>query len=239
MSYIKTKLRKLFMVVGGQVGHLKPTVYVNKKWYGNSYGGFYVCQDFIGSNSIIYSFGIGEDISFDMELIKNHNSSVFAFDPTPKSINWVNQHEQLPANFSFFEYGLADRSGTVNFFLPKNSEHVSGSYVMQDHVDESKMIPVSMKSFSDIAEKLGHKHVNVLKIDIEGAEYNVLDSILNASVETDQILIEFHDRLFFNGKSKTIDAINKLKEHGYEIFGVSDSFQEISFINKKLVTRPL
>ena len=36
-----------------------------KEWYGNGYGGFYVDPSLVPENAIVYSFGIGEDISFD------------------------------------------------------------------------------------------------------------------------------------------------------------------------------
>jgi hypothetical protein len=47
-----------------------------------SYGAFYVNTEKLDSNSIVYSFGLGADISFDKELIRRFNLSVFGFDPT-------------------------------------------------------------------------------------------------------------------------------------------------------------
>ena len=217
----------------GEFSHFKKTIKVNKKWYGNNYGGFYVCPDFLNSNSIIYSVGIGEDISFDLALIETSGCHVFGFDPTPKSISWIKNHPALPSNFLFFEYGIADRTGMVDFYLPKNTEYISGSFVKQDFVSEKQKISVEMKSWEDIINTLGHTQIDVLKMDIEGAEYEVLDSILKASIPIHQILIEFHERWIEGGKIKTINAIEKLKNHGYEIFGISDTFEEISFIKKK------
>lgn len=230
---IKSKIKRLIKLLTGQVRHLKKTVNVNKKWYGNSYGGFYVCPEFLNQNSIIYSLGIGEDISFDMAVIENHNCRVFGFDPTPKSITWVKQQQGLPAKFIFLEYGIADRSGLIDFYLPRNSEYVSGSFIKQNNVNDKQKISVEMKSWQDIVNSLGHKQIDVLKMDIEGAEYNIIDSVLESSVQINQILIEFHDRLFDDGKIKTMNAIKKLKDRGYEIFAVSDSFEEVSFINYK------
>lgn len=231
---IKSKIRKFILKAGGNFDHLKEGVLIDKRWYGNSYGGFFVSPGFLNENSIIYSFGIGEDTSFDEAIINYHNSFVFGFDPTPKSINWIRK-QSLPSKFRFLEYGISSTSGVVDFYLPKNEQHVSGSLIDQRNVDNSHSIKVQMKTIADIAKELGHKKVDVLKMDIEGAEYQVLDDILNSAIPIDQILLEFHDRFFADGKLQTVNAIEKLKKRGYEIFGVSDSLEEISLIRKKIL----
>ena len=71
-------------------------------------------------------------------------------------------------------------------------------------------------------------------MDIEGAEYEVISSLLSFEITFGQILIEFHDRFFVDGTAKTKNAIRVLKQHGFEIFAVSDSFEEVSFINTNL-----
>ena len=228
------KLKKILNQINFKNHHLIERIKINKKWYGNDYGGFYIYQKLLNPDSIVYSFGIGEDISFDNAVIKNHKCYLYAFDPTPKSINWI-KSKTLSSNFTFFEYGIAEKSGTFDFFLPKNTNNISGSYVFQNSVDSKQKIKVEMRSFSDIVDDLGHNHVDVLKMDIEGAEYAVLESILNNPINIPQILIEFHDRLFLDGREKTKNAIMRLRDYNYEIFGVSNSLQEISFINKNFV----
>jgi hypothetical protein len=37
----------------------------------------------------IYSCGVGEDISFDMAVMNDYDCEIFAFDPTPKSMDWI------------------------------------------------------------------------------------------------------------------------------------------------------
>lgn len=228
---MKGKIKKIIFRLTGKAGYLKKSIKCKDKWYGSDYGGFYICPELINEKSIIYSFGIGEDISFDMALINQHNCHVFGFDPTPKSINWI-KSQNLPENFHFYGYGISNKSGFMDFYLPKNPEHVSGSIVVQNHLDTKEKITVKMKTFEDISLELDHKHIDILKMDIEGAEYNVIESIIKSNISITQILIEFHYRFVEDGKQRTKEIIKKLNEYGYKIFAVSDSLEEISFINE-------
>jgi FkbM family methyltransferase len=229
---IKKQIKNAAFQLTGRFSHLKIGIKCNHIWYGNDYGGFYVCPDLLNKESVVYSFGIGEDISFDKAIIDKHNCNVHGFDPTPKSIKWVSSQNQIP-NFHFYAYGLDSKSGAVDFFMPFNDNHVSGSLVIQNNVSEQKKVIVEMKSLFDITNSLKHNHIDIVKMDIEGSEYEVLDSIFEANISINQFLVEFHERFFENGKEKSIQFINRMKKHGFEIFAISDSYEELSFINKK------
>jgi hypothetical protein len=56
---------------------------------GTEYGGWSLCPHLLCQESIVYSIGIGDDISFDLSLIKKFGITVNAFDPTPESVKWV------------------------------------------------------------------------------------------------------------------------------------------------------
>ena len=70
IKFTRRKYEFLQLYFSKETNHLKKEVHVKKKWFGNDYGGFYVATEFVKENSIIYSIGIGEDISFDEQLIK-------------------------------------------------------------------------------------------------------------------------------------------------------------------------
>ena len=231
---IKRKVEYIRLLSSSSTNHLKKDISVKKKWFGNDYGGFLVATEYINENSIVYSFGVGEDISFDEDLIKNYNCKVFAFDPTPKSIHWIKE-QKLPQNFKFYEWGISDKTGTDFFYFPTNPDFVSGSIVEQSNVSKDQKIEVELKTLQDTMNIFGHTKIDVLKMDIEGAEYGVLDQILNTNVQIGQILVEFHDRFFTDGKQKTIDILSKLRKKDFLIFGISETFDEISLINKNLI----
>tara|TARA_R110001632_G_scaffold101693_1_gene209579 strand:- start:6372 stop:7064 length:693 start_codon:yes stop_codon:yes gene_type:complete len=222
------RLKKLL----GKYRHIQKEINYESRWFGTEYGGFYIIPELVGEHSVIYSFGIGEDISFDKELIKEFKCHVYGFDPTPKSINWC-EEQTLPDNFKFFKYGLANKTGVVTFNLPKNENHVSGSIINHKNVSIEDSIDVDMKSFKDIIGIFKHKKIDVIKMDIEGSEYDTLESIFMSGIQINQIVVEFHERFFKDGKEKTIKALDLLKRNGFLLYAISDSYEELSFVNKE------
>jgi FkbM family methyltransferase len=205
-----------------------------KVWYGNGYGGFFINPEKMNKNSIVYSFGIGEDISFDLMVIEKHQCQVYGFDPTPKSIEWVST-QAIPKNFHFFNFGISSKTGVQSFHLPKNPNYVSGSLLSHNNVNTDHVITVHMKSLLDINKDLGHSYIDVLKMDIEGSEYEVIESIFSSDISIGQILVEFHERFFEDGFRRNKRAIQFLKSKGFQLFGISNSGDELSFISKKLL----
>ncbi len=230
LRFLKTVKQEL-NIFAGRKTRIRSLIECNAEWYGNNYGGFYVHPNFLNEKSIVYSFGIGEDVSFDTAIIDKHHCTVFAFDPTPKSISWI-KNQSLPLQFKFYQYGIDKSTGTVNFNLPKKNNYVSGSILNHSEVDATNTVNVPVKNFTEITQEFGHKRIDILKMDIEGSEYDVLDSILNSSVEVVQILIEIHERFFTDGKYRTKKLLAAMQEKGYTPFAVSNSMEELSFIKR-------
>lgn len=175
----------------------------------------------------MYSFGVGEDVSFELGLIERFNVCVNAFDPTPRSLTWV-RSQALPAAFVLHELGLAAWDGTASFSPPVDPTHVSYSMVRSDQVGSAIRAPV--RRLATIAAMLGHTHINLLKMDIEGAEYAALPDCLSSGLEIDQILVEFHHRWSSIGIAATKRAISFLRGAGYRIANVSPSGGEFTLL---------
>lgn len=195
---------------------------------GSKMCGWFICPQEITSDSIVYSLGVGEDTSFDQQLIDRFSVLVHAFDPTPKAINWVKKH-QISPKFILHEYGVADFDGTANFNPPINPNHVSHTIITRPET-EAQSIKVSVKRLSTIMKELNHKRIDLLKMDIEGAEYGVISDMKNTQILPKQILIEFHHRFPGIGIERTMAAIKSLKNQGYKIFSVAPKAEEFSFI---------
>ena len=86
---------------------------------GSEYGGFNILD--INTIKNVFSFGIGEDLSFSKGIIELYPScNVYAFDPTPKSINYVRKDELYHnSRFHFYGIGLSDKNKWSKFFCHK------------------------------------------------------------------------------------------------------------------------
>lgn len=222
--------KKLFFkrLVGKEL-RLKPDidVHVAKE------GGWWFHPDVLDENSIVYSLGIGEDVDFDLALIRRFDLQVHAFDPTPSSIDWL-AARGMPPNFHFHPWAVTAVDGVLKLF-PRLKRDGSKSTVMYTMVADDRAqddaIVVPAYCLASILAELGHGRIDILKMDIEGAEYEVLDSLLQSAVQPRQLLVEFHHRFAGIGPEKTAKMIARLRGGGYRIFAISETGREISFMS--------
>jgi FkbM family methyltransferase len=197
-------------------------------------GGWWFSPEGLGEDSIVYSLGVGDEINFDLWLIDRFGLEIFAFDPTPNSVYMLDASE-LPARFHFQPWAVTATDGTLKFY-PRLKKDGTKSDVMFTMVAEPEtkddVIEVPAYSLPTITKKLGHDRIDLLKMDIEGAEYEVLDGLLDSPVKPRQLLVEFHHRFVTDGLHRTYDVIDRLRESSYRIIAISEIGREISFLRQ-------
>ena len=151
---------------------------------------------------IVYSFGISNDASFDVDLTKTFGRpqcTIYAFDP---SIGRQTGDTFLGDNIHFYNIGL----GGGNYTRP------STGWDMMD--------------LESIMSMLGHSHVDLIKMDIEGSEWEVFtnwkehDSILN---RFDQLLAELH--FLGHDSADNVASLQWLRQEGFQVFSRRENFR--------------
>jgi FkbM family methyltransferase len=204
---------------------------------GEKYGGqrIYMKDLRTKKEPVVFSFGIGEDVSFDKDIINRLGAKVYAFDPTPRAAEYINAQDFPKSKFEFYQYALSSEDGSLDFGIPSDDKsEPSGS--LHKNVAEltiSRTIKVKAKKLSTIMKELNINHLDLLKMDIEGSEYEVIDDFLDDKIFPDQICLEFHERFFPDGKEKMARAIDKLHENGYKVFALSPMRWEVSLLRAK------
>jgi hypothetical protein len=173
-------------------------------------GGKWVCNpDRLRRSTIVYSFGVGLEITFDLEMASMFGADVYMFDPSPS----------LSRQYVAYQTGMPHGKGWV-YFQPLGLGPISTVRGKEWSLSiEGKACPAM--SFSDIAKALGHTHVDILKIDIEGGEYAALKQILAdnslTKLNVQQLLVEFH--LWSSSNFEDfVRIVGGLKKQGYLLF---------------------
>lgn len=195
-------------------------------------GGWRYHPDALDRDSVVYSLGIGKDTDFDQALIRRFGLHVHAFDPTPSTADWLLEHPQ-GAGFHFHPWAVTAADGTMTLYprRRKDGRKSSVMYTMvADGGAQADAIEVPAFSLGSIASTLGHGRLDLLKMDIEGAEYDVLDTLADLTVKPRQLLVEFHHRFAGIGPARTVEAVTALRRQGFKLFAISDTGRELSFL---------
>ena len=196
---------------------------------GSKYGGWWYNAALLDKSSVIYSFGLGEDTSWD-EALLHEGLDVYGFDPTPKSAAYVLSREQLraqPGSFHFTAEGLYNESTLLTFTMPKDSSHVS--LEQGAHDDRGPLLHLKVDSLRNFMRRNGHEHIDVLKLDIESSEYTVLEGLIrDRFLPFTQLLVEFHQRFASVGSTRHAALLRSLHDNGFQSTH-QESESEISF----------
>lgn len=209
---------------------------------GSDYGGWTFEPSDDLQNSVIVSAGLGEDGSFDVEFASKFNATVVIVDPTPRAIfhfEAIRKHIGEPARIPYVKGGklpvgsydlrkitenslhleqsaLWIEQTTLKFFSPPDPHHVSYSInnFQNGHSQGTSYIEVPSVTLEQLLNKYGLKSLPLIKLDIEGAEIEVIRNMLNGPIRPRQILVEFHSTSL-KSKSDVEDLDRALRRSGY------------------------
>ena len=129
------------------------------------------------------------------------------------------------------QYGIADFDGIAEFERSADPENPSFSYRGRP-AEGIGATRCEVRRLRTMMEMLGHNQIDLLKMDIEGAEYGVIENMLAEGVPVRQLLVEFHHRKPWIGVQKTVTAAEALSRAGFRLFHVSPSGEEWAFIRE-------
>ncbi len=201
------------------------------KFLGSKYGGFYVNVEHPDSIKNLLSFGIGNDITFDLELFELTKCKVFMFDPTEGVYKFI-QSQKLNINFFFYPFGISNVNSKTKFYRPLNADHISHSLVKHKNTS-NEFYYADFKKWDSICEELAIDEVDILKMDIEGAEFIVVPHILESNILPKQICIELHPRFIENGINEFFKLILLFRRNNYSLAAINSSANEFLFILNK------
>lgn len=177
-------------------------------------------------DSVIVDAGCSYEADLSRHMMHTYGARAFGVDPTRKHEAPLRTLEQESGGrFTLIQAAIAAQDGTLTFNESLTNE--SGS-IFNDHYNmrnfESRSYEVEALSLPGLMQRLGVPQVDLLKLDLEGAEYDLLNAVSAADLAPfRQIFVEFHHNAVPHlTPADTQARVHKLESLGLRSFSLDD-----------------
>jgi len=186
------------------------------------------------AGSVVVDAGCSYEADFSLYMIEHHGARAFGVDPTQKHRSALQTLEKRFAGFAYVPCAIANVDGTLTFHESRDNE--SGS-IFQDHVnmqhDATVSYDVEALTLKSLLRRIGANAVEILKLDLEGAEYDLLGAVEREQLlPFKQIFVEFHHHAVDRyGVEDTRRLVSRIAGFGFSAFSLDDHnylFQRLS-----------
>ena len=202
-------------------------------------GGYLIPADI--SAKFLISLGLGDDWKFELDLIKHKQVSKFiVFDHSVTLLNLLrillNRKRKIKA-FIYRAIVLIRYFRDFTFLRKKHVKKKITKYGSNENSSEINLNEIFKEFVVD------SKSTIILKIDIEGSEFDIIEQVIEFSSQTLVLIIEFHEILKQKDKFKTSLELLKSKflliHTHVNNYGEIDDFSipnvcEFTFINHNM-----
>ena len=152
---------------------------------------------------------------------------IFAFEPIKENYKILESNKKLNKSSNILSENYAISKSTSKITLYKSNDEAGHSKFIQTN----DPVEVASKSLNDFFKENKIELINLLKLDCEGSEYEIIDSLEDKYFEKiEKMIIEYH---LADSNPELLEKLkNKLKYHSYSI-SVEPLFQDIGFLYAK------
>lgn len=178
------------------------------------------------AGGVVIDAGCSHEADFSLYMIDRHAVRAFGVDPTRKHAGALRQLEsRYSGRFAHVPCAIAASDGTLTFHESRVND--SGS-LLSDHVnvihDETTSYDVRAVTLPTLLRQIGAATVEILKLDLEGAEYALLERVTADDLRPfRQVFVEFHHHAVNHfGEADTRRIVGRLAGFGFRTFSLDD-----------------
>jgi FkbM family methyltransferase len=186
-----------------------------------------LCTSFLGPTSTVLDLGCNKG-AFIRSMRQSYGCNCFAVEPNPRLFERLS----LMSDIHAFNYAVAGSAGEVDFCLTDNDE--ASSIVPTSGAVIGDIVKVKAIGLAGLLEQMRVEYVDLLKVDIEGAEIEMFDAMPDSIAPAfGQLTVEFHD--FCGVPVAAIERVSKrLGKLGYAAIKFSrHSYGNVWFVNTR------
>ncbi len=142
----------------------------------------------LGEDSVVIDLG-GYEGQWASDLFARYRCPIYIFEPISSFANRIRERFQKNDKIQVFPYGLGSSSRVETIHISADGSSIFGK---SESKEEIELIDVK-----DWIEKnlINHRHIDLMKINIEGGEYELLDRLIETGLISfiDNVQVQFHD----------------------------------------------
>jgi FkbM family methyltransferase len=165
----------------------------------------------------------GDFALFASNIVRS-NGSVLAFEPEPFNVHWLRKSIEINVyrNIQLFEVALSDKNGSAELFIGEKSGWHS---LLGEKGSTHRKLDVTVRTLDSILDEINfNRPINVMKIDVEGAEQKVLKGANKLLGQQNIVLlIDLHPHHGVNVQ----EVVNTLEVYGFSVYDESPPFKKL------------
>ncbi|MBI4978304.1 MAG: FkbM family methyltransferase [Spirochaetes bacterium] len=180
---MKSHIKKILRVIRRLKWHLFDPEYL--RWI-DSDGDMTLRLNYrLNRKSIVFDVG-GYHGQWASDIFAKYGSRIFIFEPVDEYAKMITKRFELNTNITAYHFGLGDTSREITI---SHDEDASSLYRNNDDNEIAKIVGIM-----DFIRQKKIKKIDLLKINIEGGEYELLDALLHANFipSIENIQVQFH-----------------------------------------------
>lgn len=163
---------------------------------------------------------LGANVGEVSEYFLSKGAHVYAYEPNPYAFDVLTQRLSANDNIKIFQKAVSDAKGKSHLYLHQEHAASEVTYAQGSSLEQDKenvcqdSIEVEVEDIKEILKAFDH--IALLKIDIEGGEYRIIDDILENISKIDFVLLELHANKNPAFKDKEEDLLRKISQSSYK-----------------------
>lgn len=156
----------------------------------------------LNEKSVVFDIG-GYKGEFAGDIFCKYNATIYVFEPVLSFFEIIQKKFSNNPKVKAYNYGLAGKDEQMVISMSDNSS----SIFLQTEESET----IQLKSIVNFIQEHNIQFVDLIKINIEGGEYELLEALIDHNLISvfKNIQVQFHDFLLEDGKER----MNRIQEH--------------------------
>ena len=179
-----------------------------KRWFGDDGDYYYRLKYDLNENSVVIDLG-GYKGQFASDIFGKYMCNVLVFEPIQEYYEMIHERFKKNPKIDAFKFALGEQDKTEFFYLDADGTSINNKSGRDANLKQEVI-------FRDIETFFKEKNittVDLIKINIEGGEYELLEYILDKDLvkEFKNIQVQFH-KYIFNSDEKMVSIQKKLEK---------------------------